>query len=249
MDKLRFQSNELIGMQPRVDWEEDFLGVTSALMIAGGKYGARTAGTPTTDGVLLASDTQAGSGGILNFLLAATDEAEATGIDMADVVQWSPLKNLVFECRLAVTTLPFLDGAAAVIHWGMDSAYNATAATIARYLRFIVTGAANAADATGLNGYLYVDAYDGATATWKLLATGIKLVAGVYHTYRIDCSNPSDIRFYVDGVQVCTTYTIAWGAAVVTLLQPMVMLNKTGTGTDISRAGIYLDYIRICQDR
>lgn len=63
------------------------------------------------------------------------------------------------------------------------------------------------------------------------ITTGITVVAGAQHIFRIDCTTPTDVKFYIDGVRVASGTTFNMNQVAALMLQPFAICHKeTGTG-------------------
>jgi len=176
-------------------------------------------------------------GGVVGLTLAVTNEKEEAGLYMGDVLNWNLDKGPIFECRAAVHVAPTVQSE---LYFGMANAY--------------VEGPIAEADAGptvhaffcfdgGLACTIHTD--DAATDN-DAIATGITVLADVYHVFRIDFTTITDVKFYIDGVAVGTgtTFSMANGTNVVT--QPFLMAHKeTSAGLGV----LYVDYVKIWSPR
>ena len=93
------------------------------------------------------------------------------------------------------------------------------------------------------DGVHYVDAEE----ILKSADSGVVAGTTTWRIYRIDCTDVTSIKFYIDGNQVAATTTFAYEATGAdAILQPAVGLYKasgTGVGT------VQVDYIRAWQNR
>lgn len=171
--------------------------------------------------------------GVLGLPLDNTSEAQESGITWNDQRTLGIHLGLVFECRMALTTLP-TTGVAAV--WGLAADKNATADSVTENFWFRAQA----------SGAVLCESDDTSTDNDDK-ATGVTLTAGVYKIYRIDCTTTTDIKFYIDGVRVAGSTTFTAAAASATLaLQPYFHIAKA-SGTGVGTIGI--DYVRVWQNR
>jgi hypothetical protein len=171
--------------------------------------------------------------GVYGMALDATNEAQLAGLYWSDQRPLVLNQGLVFEARAALSVLPTTAVIACI---GLAGAHNAAVDTVAESIWF-------RADA---NGVITVEHDDTATETSKV-ATGITLTAGLFAIFRIDCTIPTDIKFFINGARVAGSTTFS-GAAVPTLaLQPVIRIGKEAAGTGLGT--IQLDYVRIWQKR
>jgi hypothetical protein len=142
-------------------------------------------------------------------------------------------KNLVFESRAAFSVLP--SAAAVEMVFGLQSAWIDGPDNASYYLRF-------QAKASGL---VNCQSYDGTTTT--TVSSGVTLVAGAYHLFRIDATIVTDIAFYIDGTRVNAVNSVAFAAtganAVLQLYASAYKASGTGVGT------LYLDTMSVGTDR
>ena len=119
---------------------------------------------------------------------------------------------------------------------GLASARNNTLSSIATHAWFRLAGA---------NNNIKVETDDGTTDN-DANDTNKDYVDATYYKFRIDCSDTSDIQFYLDDVNVTPeTMTLA-GASAGTLLQPYIEFQKdSGTTTH----AIDIDYISVLWNR
>jgi len=227
-EKSTFES--LVGMFPVVFYD-DFIGAdvvipASGSVESGCKWSSKIVGAApptvakTADGV---------NGMVLNSLTSA-DQKQDAALHMNDELMFSIAQGAIFEARLALTTLPTLNGVASFGLWGAwadgGSAYR---------VGFEVPA----------GGVVTCESDDNATDT--AAASSTTLVAGVYHIFRIDCTTQSDIKFYIDGARVCDTTTFANAASAAnSKCQPHLGLYKaSGAGLGV----MSIDYVRVFQNR
>lgn len=174
--------------------------------------------------------TADGVNGLVDLSLTSADQKQDAALHMNDELMFSIAQGSIFEARLALTTLPTLAGVASFGLWGAwadgGSAYR---------VGFEVPA----------GGLVACESDDNATDTSA--SSGITLVAGVYHIFRIDCTVQSAIRFYIDGAAVATATTFANAASASnSKSQPHIGLYKaSGAGLGV----ISLDYVKVYQDR
>jgi hypothetical protein len=93
------------------------------------------------------------------------------------------------------------------------------------------------------SGALDVETDDGSTNTDDT-STGLTLVAGTYYIFRIDFSDLTDVKFYVNGARYAasTTHDLSALTATTGLFQPYFSIDKAvsvGVGT------MDVDYVKI----
>ena len=210
--------------------DEDFIGAGHAGSPATGypwvKKTVQTGGTPT---VAIVANAAAGIAALA--LDAASEKQEAT-LYANDQRNWDVTRNLVFEARAAFSVIP-----AGVVEmvFGLQSAWIDGPDNAAGVVRF-------QASASGL---VNMQTYDGTTNISA--SSGVTLVAGAFHIFRIDASSVTNIRFFIDGVEVSATGQFAFAATGASaVLQPYASVYKasgTGAGT------MQIDVIQAAADR
>ncbi len=168
--------------------------------------------------------------GEVTCALTADSQKQDAALHMNDQLNFSIAQGAVFECRATLSVLPTGNGIASFGLWGAwgdgGSAYR---------VGFEVPA----------GGLVACESDDNATDTSA--SSGITLVAGEYHIFRIDCTSQTDIKFFIDGVAVATATTFANAASASnSKCQPHAGLYKasgTGLGT------LVVDYINVWQNR
>lgn len=201
--------------------DEDFLGAGHLTSFPT----SPTAGYPWVAKIVGAAPPTVGvvsnfGGGAAACTLAATSEAEEALLYAGDQLNWDPAKSLVWESRLALTVLPSTANVEAV--WGVHSAYVAGPDNTTTYIDFQVLG----------SGAVNCRIKDGVSSA-QSVATGVTLVASAFHNFRFDCSDPTNVQFYIDGVKVSPAAPTApmTFAATGAVMQPYFEVYKpSGTG-------------------
>ena len=168
--------------------------------------------------------------GVFRLHIHATSEAEDAVLYWGDQTTIDVLNDVQFECKATVTTLP-TTGVTAV--WGMAGDHNLDKDTVGESAWFRL-------DASGA---LDVESDDGTTNTDDT-TTGLTLVAGTAYIFRIDFSDLSDVKFYVDGVRyaAATAHDISALTTTTGLMQPYFSLDKaSGVGV----GDLDIDYVAI----
>ena len=147
----------------------------------------------------------------------------------------SPTKKPIFEARVAITTAS--PNAAETLIIGLVSARNDTVASIADHCMFKWTGA---------NNNILIDTDDGTTDTSDQDTTS-DWVSGTYYKFKIDMSDLTDVKFFIDGERQLrsTTFDVSAMAAS-DYLQPIVEIQKA-SGTTVPQVDI--DYISVLWER
>lgn len=175
-----------------------------------------------------------GANGIMAVLVDADDNAEDGVIYFGDQRQFNLQAGCIFECRLTMHTLP-TTGVTVVFGMAGDHNLDKDTVTEAAWFRLDASGA------------LDVET-DDTTNNNDDVTTGITLVADTYYIFRIDFTDISDVKFYVDGVRVAsgTTFDMSNLTTAEGIMQPYLSMDKaSGTGV----ADMYLDYVRVWSKR
>jgi len=224
------QLHERVGYVAGVSFYEDFLGKAIDTTTTWTAIDVSAAGLTTP--VLIADSATAGACGLVSLPLDATSEAQETGLTWGDQRTLVLNRGVIFEAVLALHTLPTLLGIGV---WGLAGDKNAVADTVAESAWFRVDGA----------GAVTVETDDTVNETTKV-ATGVTLVADAFHTFRIDCTTPAAVLFYIDGNQVAAGTTFNMSQVPALKLQPYFHLAKA-SGAGLGE--IYLDAVRCFQKR
>jgi hypothetical protein len=170
-------------------------------------------------------------GGVLGLTLTSASEKQEAGVHFGDALNFDMDKGPIIEFRATLNAAPTL---LTEIYFGMANAYaegplSTDGPTI--HAMFCFDGA--------VTPVLYSDdTSNDVDAT----ATGVTAVVDTYNIYRIDFTDVSDVKFFIDGNRVGsgTTHDMSTGSAVV--LQPFIMAHKeSGAGLGI----LHVDYVRV----
>jgi len=173
----------------------------------------------------------AGINGLAECALAVADEAQSAYLYTNDNLQFSIVNGLIFEAKAKLSVLPTLGSEAQI---GIGCVYGVPD-NMAYSVWFSADG----------SGEIFCETDDNATD--KSVTSGITVVNTAEHYYKIDCSDVTDIKFYIDGARVATTTKFGFAATGANaLVQPFIGLYKAssaGLGT------IVLDYVKLWQKR
>lgn len=215
--------------------DEDFIGPGHGAIPAAGSAAVgypwvthkQGAGSPTV--TVLANS----AAGIAQCLLTATSEKQEATLYANDQLNWDMTKYLQFEARAALATLPSATGVEAIL--GLQSAWIDGPDNNTFYCRFQANG----------SGLINCQTFDGTNTL--TLSSGVTLVAGAFHIFRIDATSLTNIRFFIDGKEVSTGNFFSFGATGASaILQPYMSVYKpsgTGVGT------LQVDMIQIGTER
>jgi hypothetical protein len=218
-----------------LQYRDDFIGAGSQVIPAAGsaENGAdwvkKIVGTgpPTVAAVANAA------GGQIACALTATSEKQDAALYWDDKKAIDVTKGAVFEARFQLSVLPSAAGVQAVVglasNW-IDGPDNNTC-----YLQIGATA----------NGALLARSFDGTTT--KSVAAGVTLLTTDWAILRIDATDVTDVKMFINGVQVTATGLINFAATgSLAVLQPYVGMYKpsgTGVGT------LTLDYVKAWMNR
>jgi hypothetical protein len=228
-------TNETIVRLAAAILDEDFIGPGHSSIPAFGSPATgypwvqrtvKTSGSPTV--AIIANS----SGGIVQNALDATSEKQEASLYANDQLNWDMTKYATYETRAAASVLPTL---LAVGILGLHSAWIDGPTNAAAYAHFSI----------GAAGLVSMQMFDGTTTTSG--STGVNLVAGVFHSFRIDASDPTNLRFFIDGTEYSTKGQLAFaGTGAIAILQPYASVYKaSGAGL----ASIQLDTVQVSMNR
>ncbi|MBE9581186.1 MAG: hypothetical protein IMF18_06165 [Proteobacteria bacterium] len=166
--------------------------------------------------------------------LHATSEAEDAVLYMSNNKTFDVGSGLIFECRLDMAVVP---GTGVCAVFGMCGDHNLDKDSATEQAWFRLQASA-----------VLLTESDDTTNNNDDTATGITLVAGTYNIFRIDFTDISDVKFFVDGVRVSasTTFDMSNLTAGEQQMQPYFSLDKA-SGTALGDLNI--DYVKIWSDR
>lgn len=185
-------------------------------------------------------DYLSGAGmGVVRFLSDNTSEAQAGNITHGDALHYNMSKNPIFEflIRIAPAGAAFTADERLVI--GLGSAH----ANAEDALDSVVTNAWFRIEGASMN--ILVEADDGTTDTDDQDST-IVLVKSAWTKFKIDCSDLSDIKFFVDDVEQGGATVSMADLAADTFVQPIVCIQRAA-GAEVNTLDI--DYIDLNVDR
>lgn len=208
---------------------EDFMGSSG-----GGPFDATTVWNVVDVGDATEAVVADSVNGDFRLHLAATNEAEDAVLYMNDNKNFDVGSGLIFETRINVN-VDIGTGVTAV--FGMAGDHNLAKDSVTEHAWFRMQ-ASNAVLAES----------DDTTNDNDDKATGVTAVSGTYNIFRIDFTDISDVKFYIDGARVAasTTFNMENLTAAEQKMQPYFSLDKAN-GTALGDLDI--DYVKIWQDR
>jgi hypothetical protein len=170
-------------------------------------------------------------GGVMSALIDTTSEKQEATLYFGDQLNFDVSKGAIFEARVNFHTIP--SAAQVEVVFGLQSAWQDGPDNAGFYLEFQALG----------NGIINCRSKDGVNTTSD--ASTVTMVADVWHVFQIDASDPTNLRFFIDGVMVTLGATRAFAATGANaILQPYMSVYKaSGTGSGEVRA----DYLSAYQ--
>jgi len=220
---------ETLDILKPIRFVEDFLGAAG-----GGPYDGTTVWNVVDVGDATEAITADSANGVFKLHLAATGEAEDAVLYMNDNKTFDVGSGLIFETRVNVA-VNIGTGVTGV--FGLAGDHNLAKDSVTEHAWFRLQ-ASNA---------VLVET-DDTTNDNDDVATGVTAVAGTYNVFRIDFTDLTDVKFYIDGVRVAsgTTFDMSNLTAGEQQMQPYFSLDKaSGTGL----GDLDIDYVKIWQDR
>jgi len=213
-----------------IEYYDDFLGEAYNTTFWG------TTQTNLNTAIGLSDDV---TNGALAIILDSDDNAEVGAVHFSDNLCLSIDQGLVFETRLTFTTLPTTGTETVQAVWGVASAHNTTLDSVSINAWFRLESSANTA---------LLWETDDDTTNDDDNATGVTLVASTYNIYRIDFTDLSAVKFYVDDVLVGTG-DMSGAAGADFKVQPYFNLSKAVSANNTGTGTMLIDYVRVFQDR
>lgn len=186
----------------------------------------KTGGTPT-----VAAIANAG-GGVIRLALDATSEKQEASLYAADVLNWDMTKSTIWEVRVSNHVLP--TGVVEMVY-GLQSAWIDGPDNASFYAEFqqLSSGVVNFRTKDG------VQTLSNASST--------TMVVDTFHNFRIDATDVTNVRFFIDGTEVSTPKQMSFAATGANaILQPYFTVYKasgTGVGT------LDLDMVQVGMNR
>ena len=212
-----------------VQYIEDFLGVAG-----GGPFDGTTKWNVVDVGTATEAIVADSSNGQFLLHLAADNEAEDAVLYHGDNKTFDVGNGLIFEARVNMAVAPGV-GVCAVFGMCGDHNLDKDTVTEAAWFRFDASLVCKVET-------------DDTTNNNDDIATGHTAVAGTYDIYRIDFTDLTDVKFYINGTRVAsgTTFDMSNLTAGEQQMQPYFSLDKTsGTGL----GDINIDYVKIFSNR
>lgn len=174
-----------------------------------------------TAGTLTLAPRTGTSGGAFRLALSATNEAQEAGLYFGDILPFRMDLNFQWEAKIALTSASMV-GITMVA--GLASAYASTKDDVATNAWFRMDGSLALKAET-----------DDAVTNTDDVALGITWVTGASKILRIDASNLTSVKFFVDGVQygTGTNFLVSGLTSTTARVQPILSLQKA-SGTTLA---------------
>jgi hypothetical protein len=187
----------------------------------------KSTGTPTAAAVIVSGQHQ------LDCNLAATSEIELAGLTQNDQKNFILNQNLFFEAKIQLQVTP-----TGVVKMGVGLCgnHNAALLSIPQFMMFVANG----------SGALTLYTSDG-TLTQSAIATGITLGTSDWAIVKIDASDITNVKFYINGNQVAAGTTFNMSTSSTLALQPTMRIGKESATTDVGR--LITDYVQVWSKR
>lgn len=203
-----------------VFFQDDFVGVDAVFTTETGSVGIWDTVEVNLNTAIGASADAAG--GAVDLIIDADSNAEDAVLYMANQRNFDAGSNLNFEAKVNFSTLP-TTGVTAVL--GVANDHNLDKDSVAAHAWFRLNA----------SGAVVVET-DDTTNDNDDVSTGVTVVAGETNVFRIDLSDLSDVKFFINGARVAsgTTFDMSNLSAGEELMQPYFSLDKAsgiGVGT------------------
>jgi hypothetical protein len=176
--------------------------------------------------------------GVVQLTIDNADAAKVAFMGWNGQESLSLKQGLIWECRAALHVLPTgAGGELTSVLLGLCGAYNADPDAIDTGAWFRLEGDAN----------ILWEADDGTTDDDDN-DTGVDAVVDTYHIFRIDATDVSAVKFYIDG-ELKGTANMSQLTTTTGLVQPMLWAFKTKAAANATVGTLYVDYVRAWQKR
>jgi len=212
-------TSETITRYTAVVLDEDFSGPGHVFPAAGApsvgypwvKKTVQTGGTPTV--AVIANS----GGGIARLALDNTSEKQEATLYANDSLNWDMTKSAIFEARIANHVIP--SAAAVEMVFGLQSVWIDGPDNASFYAQFQQLA----------SGVVNLRTKDGVNTLSK--ASGVTLLVDAFHNFRIDATDPTNVRFFIDGAEVSAANLSFAATGASAILQPYFSVYKaSGVG-------------------
>jgi|GEM_PF-2838115 len=190
--------------------------------------------------------------GVLRLAHDGTNEAQAMLLSLGGTNAISPTKESIFEARVKLTLATdstFDTSSVYEVIVGMCTAGSAVSASAGAFDGFADSVAFRLGGGATAANNIYIESDDGTTDNAPA-DSGIDFTSGTYHVYKIDMSDTSDVRFYVDGVLANNGNGIDISAMAATdYLEPFILFARTNAGGTERAHTMDIDYVNVSSKR
>ena len=198
-------------------------------------------GTPQTGDFIDAPD------GVFRLAHTAVDEAQSNLLSLGGTNAISPTKEVIFEARVKVnlaTDSAFDASSVYEVIVGMATAGSAVSASAAAFDGFADNVGFRLGGGAQSTNSIFLESDDGTTDNDDK-DSGIDFTSGTYHTYKIDMTDISNVKFYVDGVSANNGNTFDMSAIAATdYLEPYILFARTSDGGTERAHSLDIDYVK-----
>jgi len=177
--------------------------------------------------------------GAIALIVDSDDNAEVAALHFSNNECFDIEQGLIFECRLTFTTLPTTGTETVQAAWGVAGTHNTTLDSIDCNAWFRLESGAKSTLLWETDDNVTDDDDNDASTT---------LVASTYNIYRIDFTDISAVKFYVDEALVGTGNMSGLTAAI-GQVQPYFNVSKAKSSANTGTGTMLIDYVRMYQNR
>ena len=185
--------------------------------------------------------------GVVRMAHTADNETQAVAITCGGAGVISPTNGVIFEARVKITLATdsvFEDGSVYEVIVGMATAGSTVSVSAAAFDGFADNVGFRLGGGAQETNSIFLESDDGTTDNDDK-DSGIDFTSGTYHIYKIDMSDTSNVKFYVDGVSANNGNTFDMSAIAATdYLEPFLMFARTNAGGTERAHLMDVDYVK-----
>lgn len=226
---------ETLARYSAANLDEDFVGPGHSSIPAAGAPAAgypwvqktqKTAGSPTV--AVVANQPS----GVVRLALDATSEKQEATLYANDSLNWDMTKSAIYEARVSFHVVPTGN---VEVAFGLQSAWIDGPDNNAYYARFQALG----------SGVINFQTKDGVNTLSNVDSTVMAI--DTFHNFRIDATDPTNVRFFIDGREVSAPRQMSFAATGANaVLQPYVSVYKAA---GIGVGSVDVDMIQVGANR
>ena len=185
--------------------------------------------------------------GVFRLAHTTDNETQAVALHLGGTNAISPTKEVIFEARVKITLATdtyFHEDSVYEVIIGMCTAGSAASVSAAAFDGFADNVGFRLGGGAQTTNSIFLESDDGTTDNDDK-DSGIDFTSGTYHVYKIDMTDTSDVKFYVDGVSANNGNTFDMsGIAATDYLEPFIMMARTNaSGTERAHT-MDIDYVK-----